>query len=150
MKFEFKFESLLKYRKRLEEAAQREFISARRELDECLARIQQMYLSIEETRAYIAACQRQGEPGDISQILSSEQFIRGQNRRIDEERARARQLMMNVEQKQELLVSASREFKKMEKLKDRQKTDFKKEAKRREMKRIDDLVVIRAGRRKTA
>ncbi len=150
MAFEFKFESLLKYRKRLEEAAQRDFIAARRELDEALAMIQQMYSSIEEARAYIHSCQGQGQAGDIFRILSSEQFITGQKVKIDIERARARELMMRVEEKQELLLAAAREFKKIEKLKERHKSEFKKEQRRLEIKRVDDLVVIRSGRRKTA
>lgn len=150
MAFDFKFESLLKYRKRLEEAAQREFIAARRELDESLAKIQQMYASIEASRNYIHSCQVQGVSGDISRILSSEQFILGQKIKIDLERGRARELMMRVEEKQELLLAAAREFKKIEKLKERQRADFKKQQRRLETKRVDDLVVIRSGRRKTA
>lgn len=146
MAFEFKFATLLKHRKRLEEAAQRDYLEAKAILDHCLEGIEALYISIEETRLQISLWQRRGQVDDLMQISDGERFIDGQKIRIERERIKARQLMAIVEEKQELLVEAAREFKKIDKLKEKLKAEHKKEAKKREVKRLDDLVVIRANR----
>lgn len=147
MSFDFKFSSLLKYRKRLEDAAQREYLEARRDLDECLLQIQQYYSSIDNSRKEIAKAQASKDAQGLSMILQTETFIEGMKVRILSERARARGLMAKVEDKQELLIDATREFKKIEKLKDRMFSEYKHERKKLEAKRVDDLVVIRSQRR---
>lgn len=149
MAFKFKFTSLMKYRKRIEEDAQREYLLARRNLDDCLLLIQQYYESMEKARRDISAFQVSGQAGALSQILSLEQFIEGQKVRVTNERVRAREFMAKVEEKQEILIEATREHKKIEKLEERMREDYRKEQKRLEAKRMDDLVVIRSRRRAT-
>lgn len=147
MAFKFKFTSLMKYRKRMEDAAQREYLQARRNLDDCLMLIQQYYESMEKARQEIGIHQRSGDSGALSQILTLEHFIDGQKIRVTNERTRARELMAKVEEKQELLIEATREHKKLEKLEERMRDVYRKDEKRREAKQVDDLVVIRSRRR---
>lgn len=146
MNFEFRFEFLLRHRKRLEEIARRDYAQARRELEDCLAGIDRMYLSIEETRVYIAEQQRLGTVEAVIQIRDCEAFIEGQKIRITKERERARGLMRVAEDKQELLIEAAKNHKMIGKLKERKRKQFRKDKKRIETKRIDDLVVIRSQR----
>jgi len=146
-KFEFKLEVLLKHRKRIEENAQREYLQARAELEECLAVIKSYYLSIENNRDDILRMQKSGQQSALQEIRGMEQFIDGQKIRVERQRQVARELMIKVEQAQERLIEAAKEFKKIEKLKERQTLEYKKDQRKLEAKRMDDLVVIRAGRK---
>lgn len=147
MKFQFKFEVLKKHRRRLEEEAQRNFMEARANLDACLNMIKSHYDSIEDSRSRIANEQSSGNAHAFELIRGFEQFIDGQKIRIERKRQEARHLMVVVEEKQELLIEAAREYKKIEKLRERKLEDFKKHKKRVEAKRVDDLVTIRTGRK---
>ncbi len=146
-KFKFQLEALKKHRRRLEDEAQRTYLAARAELDACLSLIERYYRSIEEARLKIAQAQLSGAEQSLTLIRFSEQFIEGQKARIERQRALARELMIKVEDAQELLIEAARELKKIEKLKSKRMAEHKQHQKRLEAKRLDDLVVIRAGRK---
>lgn len=146
-KFQFKLESLKKHRQRQEEEAQREFLAARAELDACLRLIDSFYKSIEDSRALILKEQKSGDFQSLERIRHHEFFIEGQKVRIERQRQVARDLMARVEDKQDKLIEAAREFKKIEKLKERQQAEYKKHLKQLETKRLDDLVVLRNGRK---
>lgn len=146
MAFDFKFEAVLKHRRHLEDVARKNYLEARKLLDDCLAGINRMYDGIDTARDDIAGAQRSGEPRALQNIWSSEQFIEGQKIRIQRERDRARALMVKAEEMHEKLIEAVKEFKKIEKLKERMKEQYKKDRRKLEAKRMDDLVVIRSGR----
>ena len=146
MGFTFKFETVLKHRRHLEDIARRDFMEAQRKLDDCLEGINSLYQSVDGARSGIAAQQKVGDGEALQGIRATEQFIEGQKIRIQNERQRARTLMTKVEEMHEKLVEAVKEYKKIEKLRDRMKVQYKKEMKKTEAKRMDDLVVIRAGR----
>lgn len=146
MAFEFKFEAVMKHRRHLEDMARKDYLEARRNLDDCLAGINRMYGSIDTAREDIAVAQKTGDAHSLQLIHGTEQFIEGQKVRIQRERERARNLMAIAEQMHEKLVEAVKEFKKIEKLKERMKRQYKKEQRKLEAKRVDDLVVIRSGR----
>lgn len=145
MKFHFRFEVLLKHRRRLEDIARRDHIEAQRELDDCLEGINQIYRSIETSREEIAQGQKVGDLNAIETIRASEHFIEGQKIRAQLQRQVARELMAKVEDRHEKLVEAVKEYRKIEKLKERMQQQFKKEQRRLEVKRVDDLVVMRFG-----
>jgi len=145
--FEFKFEVLKRHRKRLEEIAQRDFVEARHNLDNCLAIIAGHFRAIDETRLLIVSLQKIGSSESLGEILSAEHFISGVKIRIVRERERARELMRIMEEKHELLIEAARAHKMLVKLRDRKFSEYRKERRRDEAKRIDDLVTIRSKRR---
>jgi flagellar protein FliJ len=146
MKFEFRFQVLLDHRGRLEDIAKRDLAEAQRELDDCLTGIKNMYAAITDAREITAREQQVGDSRAVEQIRANEFFMEGQKVRIENERQKARALMSKVEDRQEKLIEAARERKKIDKLRERMKRAHKKEQRRLETKRIDDLVTIRAGR----
>lgn len=147
MKFKFPFEALQKVRKIEEGEAQRIFLEARGRLDECLAKIQRMYDSIDQARLEISRLQFGETHNKIEEIRSLEDFIRGQNIRIKTERENARTLMREVEDKQEVLIEKARAFKVIERLREKRLEGFKKEVKLAEQKELDEMVIARAKRR---
>lgn len=146
MAFNFRFEFLLNHRLRLEEMAQKDYMEAKAKLDDCLAGIQKMYTSIDESRGRIAQMQKDGQ-SVICRIQEEELFMAGQAVRIDRERQKARELMIVAEEKQELLLEAAKNRKMIEVLKDKKAQAYKKDMRLREAKQLDDLVVMRQARK---
>ena len=142
MQYKFGLESVLQYRKRREDEAQREFAEAQRKMDEQLEVVNQMSDRVDEVRNEIG--QLQAEKGaHIERIRQLESFINGQKIRIENERAKARDLMQTAEEKRAHLVEVSQEKKALEKLKERRRQKFVKEQKKKEQKRADDLITMR-------
>ncbi len=142
MKFKFPFESVIKYRKQLEDEARREFEIAQMNLDQCLQLINQMYQQMDDSRNRILELQNQ-PPVDIASIRQNEEFIEGQKIRIQSERLKARGLMAIMEEKQGILIEKAKEHKILLKLKDKRKVQFLKDKRKVEQKRMDDLVTMR-------
>ncbi len=148
MKFRFPFETLRKVRKIEEDEAQRIFFEAQARLNECLAKIQQMYTSIDEARLTISRLQFSQEQNKLSSIRTNEEFIKGQEVRIKLERQKARELMREVEIKQEALIGKAKDRKVIDRLKEKRFEVFKKEIKVQEQKETDEMVTLRAAKRK--
>lgn len=142
MKFKFAFETVINYRKQLEDEARRDFEVAQANLDRCLQLINYMYQQMDESRTRILELQRR-PPVDIASIRQNEEFIEGQKIRIQNERLKARGLMAIAEEKQGILVEKAKEHKILIKLKERKKMQFLKEQRKLEVKRMDDLVTMR-------
>jgi len=142
MKFKFPLESVIHYRKQLEDEARREFEVAQANLDRSLQHINYMYQQMDDSRSRILALQ-QKQPVDIASIRYNEEFIEGQKIRIQNERLKARDLMAIAEEKQGILVEKAKEHKILLKLKEKRKIQFLNEQKKLEVKRMDDLVTMR-------
>lgn len=142
MKFKFPLESVIRYRKQLEDEARRDFETAQANLERCLQHINYMYQQMDDSRTRILKLQ-QKPPVDIASIRYNEEFIEGQKILIQNERLKARELMTVLEQKQEVLVEKAKEHKILLKLKERRRTQFLNEQKKLEVKRMDDLVTMR-------
>lgn len=145
MPFKFTLEPLMKHRKRLEEDAQREFFKARSAVDEALRRINSLYESVDHARRQIQILQRSGGQA-IAAITQHEEFIAGVQIRIERERKVARELMMVAEEKHQVLLEAAKEFKSIEKLKERRHRQYREEKKKKELKIIDQTVTMRFKR----
>lgn len=142
MKFKFPLESVIHYRKQLEDEARREFEVAQANLDRCLQHINYMYQQMDDSRGRILNLQ-QKQPVDIASIRQNEEFIEGQKIRIQNERLKARDLMVVAEEKQGILIEKAKEHKILLKLKEKRKIQFLNEQKKLEVKRMDDLVTMR-------
>jgi flagellar FliJ protein len=145
MSFKFTLEPLMKHRKRLEEDAQREFFKARSAVDEALRKINSLYESIDHARRQIQLLQKSGGQS-IAAITQHEEFIVGAQIRIERERKVARELMMVAEEKHQLLLEAAKEFKSIEKLKERRHRQYLEDKKKQELKIIDQTVTMRFKR----
>lgn len=145
MSFKFPFETLLKHRKRLEEAAQRDYFQAKVAVDEALDRINGMYKSLDLSRSEIQELQKGGDQV-LAAINQREEYITGLRVRIENERQVARQLMMVAEEKLHILMEATKEFKSLDKLKEKRIKEFRQDKKKREIKEIDEMVTMRHKR----
>lgn len=149
MAFRFALEAVLKHRGRLEDMAQREFMEAQNAVDECLRTIEAMYKRMDEVREEISEAQSKGSSENIQKILEMEGFIQGQKIRIEALRLKARELMAIAEAKQEALIEAAREKKILVKLKEKRKKDYLDHMQKIEAKELDDMTMVRHGRRKS-
>lgn len=147
MKFKFGLESLLKHKRRLEEQAQREYMEAQAQLQSGLEEIKGMYASVDETRRSIAKEYGSKAENKIQRVRQMDEFILGMDVRIHRARLKARDLMRVVEEKQQLLIEASKEKKIIEKLKEKRWMSYKDEARRLEIRELDDMVTMRFKRR---
>ena len=142
MGFKFRLESLLKLRKRKEESAQIEYILARKAVDNSSDKINKMYSEIDHSR--IEIFNHQNSNGQHKEmILHLESYIEGLKTKIELERNVLRQLIMEAEEKQFLLSEASKEFKILDKLKEKKLNQYKEEILKKESSEIDELVVLR-------
>lgn len=147
MKFKFSLETVLKHKKRLEDEAQKNFTTSKRNLEEAQSVLKSMYSLIDRSRDEIAKFQSSRNGQTISQILERESFIQGQGVRIQKQRELIRELHLDLEEKQEALVLALRERKTLEKLKEKQKREYDKEVARKEALELDEIATMRAGGR---
>jgi flagellar FliJ protein len=139
MAFRFSMESVLKHRKRQEEFAHRDVVEAQIQLEECLHGIENMYRQIDETRLSISRSEQTGSGNDLQWVLSFETFIDAQKVRIQKERLRARELIRDLENKQEVLLERLHDRKIIEKLKERRQQEYLERLARLEQKELDDL-----------
>ena len=145
MKFKFGFETLLKHRKRIEEEKQRDYFQAKQAVDEVLGRINGMYKSLDQTRDEIQKIQM-GRDANIEAIKQREEYIDGLKIKIEAERHIARELMMVAEEKLQVLMEAVKEFKSLEKLKERKFQEHRRAVKKKELKSVDEMVTMRHKR----
>lgn len=143
MAFKFNLEAVMKYRKRLEEFAQREFAEAQAAVDEILQRIEDMYTRSDEVRDEIHAAQGDGSFQKIQEVREMEQFLGGHKIRIEALRLEARRLLQIAEEKQEALIEAAREKKILVKLREKKLTEYREWLRQMETKELDDLTMTR-------
>ena len=145
MKFEFSFEKLLDHKRTLEDLARREWAEAKAKVDAAMKELEAMYALIDDSRMRAGAIG--GEGGMRAEELTQiDAFIKGQKIRIERHRAILRELLGELERRQEALVEAAKERKTLEKLKERRSEEFKLARKKRDLKRMDELVVTRFKR----
>ena len=145
MKFRFAYEHLLKHKKRLAELAAREFSEAQHKVDQANGKLRDMYELIEESRKRALDLTAEGgrKSGALAQI---DEFITGHKIRIEHQRLVIRQLHLEAERTQEALIEAAREYKTLQKLRERRLDEFKHLVKKHELKQVDELVTTRFKR----
>ncbi len=146
MNFKFSYQHLLEYRKRLEELAQRDYIIAQKDLDQAEIELENMYQQIDDSRQRARLLEVTGGKQAPSLALIDD-FINKHKIRIEIQRKKIRELQQVAELKQQALVSAAKEYKILEKLKEKRLVEFKDSVKKREMKKVDELVTTRFKRR---
>lgn len=126
--------------------AQRDFQNAKaREMVE-QDRLNMMVASLEENLARRFSTQKSG--GQVSENLKTIQtFIEGQKVRIQNQEKVIEGLAKITEDKRLVLVEMMKNLKTLEKLKEKRFNEFKKEVRKREVKVLDELVVMEHGRR---
>jgi flagellar protein FliJ len=145
MKFDFPYEKLLDHRKTLEEIARKEFMIAKGKVDDAEAELRKMYDDVTASRQRAGDLAQEGGTQGAS-LVQVHDFIEGQKVRINRQREKIQQLMIEAEEKKEALVEAAKETKTLEKLKERRYKEFKLAAKKKELKEVDEMVTTRFKR----
>ncbi|MEQ1877498.1 MAG: flagellar export protein FliJ [Bdellovibrionia bacterium] len=147
MKFKFRLEKVMNHKKVERDLAFRDFADARKTYEEGKERLKNLYQEIADARNFEAATVKEGGKGSES-LKWSAFFIDGQNIKIELQKKLNRQLIQVMEQKQEVLIERARELKTFETLKEKMKERFKKEERKRDIKSIDEIVVMSAAARR--
>lgn len=149
MGFKFGLEVVLKHRKALRDLAQKELNDAENRLQEHLRSINDMFREVDASRNLAAQEQAQSKI-DMNRLSDLENYILSVKVKIKEARNRSRDFMQVVEEKRDALVEKAREFRSIELLKEKRKEEYLQEHKRKEMKKLDDIVQMRHKREKVS
>ena len=139
MKFRFRLEKVLEYRKRLEDEAKRNYLLAKASTEAALHELEMLYRSIDEARARAPMSQ-------AAELQRDDVFIAGQKLRIEQKRIKIRELKEEEERTQEILADSAKEKKTLVRLKERKFDEFKKEVQRLENLEADEFSVMRYKR----
>jgi flagellar FliJ protein len=141
-KFKFRLETLKRARKISQDLAQREYAEAQKKVRDQMALIQGMYTQIDKSREKSELIQLEG--GQCrDELVVIEEFINVQKIKILNARSVARDLMQIAEECLDALTIKTQEYKIIEKLKEKQTEEYRKEKNKKQAKEIDDLVITR-------
>lgn len=142
MKFKFAFQTVLRYRKTLEELAQSDYSEALAELNHQKQKLSDMIEEVALAREN--AFQTQVDGGKAGPALSQvHDFIKGQDIRIERQRIKIQECEAKVEELQEILRLKAIDYKIIEELRERKKEEFRVEQNKLDQKRTDDLNIMR-------
>lgn len=149
MGFIFKLEALLKQRSREKEQAQSAYAKAQRNVNEKMKEIDCVYTTMQNTREEGVRVSVNGtsQHGFYSM---SESYLVGAKTKVEMLKAEARELMIIAEDKHEALVEVTRDFKIIEKLKEKRKKEYQLALKKRREKATEELNIMRFKRAKNA
>jgi len=134
-RFKFNLEKILELRKFREE-------EAKIALGQAVAALQMIENEIKETavKRHNAASNRFA---DAAEMASWENYISLLDRQAQKLMEQAAQAQLVVEEKRSLYLEASRDLKAMEKLKEKQKSDHRRETMNKQMAEVDDITSAR-------
>lgn len=142
MKFKFRFDSVLRQRKILEDVAQRDFQEMNAQYLKQIEILEQMKNQVHE--AHVRAFENQTRGGSQAPALGQiHEFLKLQDVRIERQQNKVQEFLQRVEELREILREKAIEYKMIEKLKEKKKAEFKKEKDHREQKIADDLSSMR-------
>lgn len=145
MKFKFPLQKVMQHRKVLEDLAQKDFEEAVSELNAQKEKLAEMEKSVSDARA--AAFRLQSEGGKASPgLVQTDEFIKGQDIRMERQKERIRECESLVENLREILRQKAIDYKIIEELREKRFKEFKIERSKLEQKRTDDLNLMRFGR----
>jgi flagellar FliJ protein len=142
LKFKFPLQTVLSYRKTLENLAQRDFQEAMAILHDEQTKLSFMLEQV--TQARVSAFDSQTAGGQAAPHLSQVQdFLVGQDVRIDRQRTKIKECEQTVENLREILRLKAIDYKIIEGLKERKKEEFRIESNKLETKRADEQTTMR-------
>ncbi|MEK6774414.1 MAG: flagellar export protein FliJ [Bdellovibrionota bacterium] len=146
MKFKFSLQKVLEHRKTLENIAQRDFqealVAHRKELAVLESMKNQRQQGFQD-RFKIQTKAGKDLPPQLQQV---HEYLTGQDKRIEIQKAKVQEVENLVEKMREILRQKAISFKIIEKLKEKKFRDFMTERNSAEQKEIDEINVIRHSR----
>jgi len=143
--FAFKYASLLNYRKHLKEIAEVAFSKAQSEL-----RLQEMVLEAcrdqlkKGTRSLGVSLKRKMSSDDLKAYLD---YLNGLNDKIGSQQEAVERCQAVVTEKRAALLTRTKEYRMIEKLKEKDLQKWKEKQRLLEQKTMDETAIMRHGRR---
>ncbi len=135
--YQFDLESVLKYRKGLEDRLVREFGELMSALKEAENNLRDLQDSLKATAGSLADEEREGISAKKAALYSAS--MRGFRARIADQERLVAELKKGIEQSRQKVVEASRERKVVEKLKEKDKKRYSEDLRKKELKEMDDV-----------
>lgn len=143
MGFQFKLEKVLQHRKLIESLAQRDLQIELASLSKLINELEHMEKLRHEAFQELDASRAKGQQTQLPSILQAIDFIKGQDKRIENQKIKVQEQEKLVESKREILREKAVEFKIIDKLKERRKNEYLYELNMKEQKELDDLNTTR-------
>ncbi len=145
MAFNFKLQAVLKHNKHLEDLARIRFSEFEGKFNAIKLEIKDLYKKIDSTRVDISEVEEAG--GYISANVELMQTgIIGIKIKIESKKNELQKVSVLLEEERKKLVLAVQEHKKIEVLKDKSFERYKHDCRKNELKKINDLMVMRFKR----
>ena len=135
--FRFALEPILEYRRQMEEAAERLFALAQREVLQQEMLIARFLLEEEQGKTELAVLQRARV--DLQALQAMSRYLSAMNRRIARAQGDRDGLARTAEARRTELVAATQARKVLEKLRERRLKEYQRIVDRQEQKRLDEL-----------
>jgi flagellar FliJ protein len=143
-RFEFKLQSLLNYKKHLEEMARQEMARAAADVNACEQRIRELG---EERENAVTSIEKLVEDGvDAQAFKMYHGFVAALEQSITEEWQRKVALDKVLDEKRSVLKQRTIDKKAMERLRERRADEFMKEMLREEQKGLDEIAALKTAR----
>ena len=145
MKFRFPLQKVMQHRKVLEDLAQTDFQVALAALNLEIDKLAQMDDAVIQARE--AAFNKQAAGGKASASLTQvHEFLKGQDIRRERQKEKIKECESLVEKLREILREKAIDYKIMEELKERKKSEWKVQQRKAEQKQADDMTIMRYRR----
>lgn len=145
-KFQFDLQKLLEYRKTVEEKLLSELSAMRMEKERQIIRLQNLHGTVDMFQQRMKGNLANGTPDEIREDFS---YLTDLNCLIESQVIVISRLSDKIQRKTADVVSASKEVKALERLKERKNREYKKELEEQEQKFLDELASIRFSRSTT-
>jgi flagellar protein FliJ len=140
-KFVFRFETLLKHRRNIEEREQEKFTRIRSEMLAEIARQDALIAEQNQTRKQLVSLQSSG--CDLQEIQWCYAFIDYLDQELKKSIGRLIELEKKIEEQRRIMVAASRDKKIIENLKSKRTREYLISSEREEQRNLDEIVVTR-------
>lgn len=142
--YRFNLQVLLDYRKRIEEGFQIELSLIQRELEN--ARQELLSSQQEKTHYEEELAERESREVNLHESILYRDYLRGIRKKIEEQRGRVATIKIKFDKKQEELLTATKNRKVLEKVKEKHANEFIQELEKKERAFVDEVGIRRYQR----
>ena len=144
MGFKFRYEALLSYRKNLKEKAELELWKARTELNQAVELLGNYEKSLEDGIISLEENLAGSMPSE--EIKTYSDYLCGLKERIGRQKQHVAELEKTVSEKREELLARTRQYRVIEKLKEKDFSSWNVQQLQREQKDMNEVAVTRHGK----
>ena len=144
MGFSFRYETLLSYREHIKEQAELEYAKAKQKLIRANRELDAFNNSLQEAKASLQSMLTGRTPSE--EVLAYSDYLAGLNDKINLQEEKIAGLEKEVKSKMEDLLDKTKQYKIIEKLKEKDFQEWQYQELQKEQTRLNEVTVIRHGR----